>query len=416
MINRVSIFDNKINNIRRNQIHFRGDEQQDEKKVVSNIFEQSENKGLDALAAYNYAMSAIPVAKDKLDIEPLTPIIIAPEDIDKMTGEKIYSSDGKLHSIVQRNENTYTVNTLDKDNENMFSDIETFDKKTGNILLRQRNIIEDGKYTNYYLTKYDANTQKPIATTDYEGSELYSASKTIYKPNGNQEDINKYYKEKEFYIAESSKDGKNHANITLNDNKQITNLSIRHNKKLSSKELNASFYNGALTSISTTNTMTIPNTLGWENFKSDSELKPAALFKKIENLNNIEGEKTYYSNGATETNTFESDNGKTTAYFKPDGTCYKIESENKTVEFDGKNQTITELLDNNKTKITRLYESGDKSVKLKDNDTYKRIDYTSKNYPDYYIEGIIINGEEKDTKYLYYDDNGMLEQGYDYIA
>ena len=69
----------------------------------SPVYQQNNLDGVNAVANYNRANFNL---QSKLDVEALVPININPKDIDKIEGEKIYTSDNKLHSIVQEDEKT----------------------------------------------------------------------------------------------------------------------------------------------------------------------------------------------------------------------------------------------------------------------------------------------------------------------
>ncbi len=408
---------NKINGIslyaginQRAKISFKAD---DSAVTVPEI--KSENKGMDALAAYNAAIvKKAPVSKDKLELEPVKPFTLAPENFDNIEGEKIYTSDGKLNSIIRRDENTYTVYTPDENNEKLFATIETYDKKNNrNVIKSQSNEIKDGKYTSVYVEENDPQTGKTLRYSRYNDGVLYSLGKTIREPNGREIDINCYEDDKEYYVIASYPDYKNKIYARFDKNKQL--LSISEDKEYKNKKTSTEieFFNGAPTNIHFSKDIIISNTIGLNYIKQDI-LKPAEHFEKPDNLKDIDGEKKYYSNGALESLTFNSDNGETTAYFTPEGNCYKIESDNLSYFENYTNEIITEKLQDGSTKETSLYKTGCKNVQIKNGSSYKEIGYEKDGKPSYYEEGIIDKDNEKKAKiYLSYT-NGNVDYAREY--
>ena len=374
-----------------------------------------EDKGLDALAAYNSAIVKAPViSKDKLDVEPLPLITINPEDIKKIEGEKIYSSDGKLFGIIRRDEKTYTVYLPDENDTNLIKSIETYDKYTRNVVKAQYNEIEDGKYAGYSLEENDAVTKAPLRSTYYdENGKLYNAYKYINKPDGQKISICYYYDDKEYCVYSDSQNGNLRISAVFDNNKQLINYSEIRKNKYQNNTTEINFYQGAPINIYSAKETTLPNTMGLDNFLNREELKPAEHFEKPENIKDIDGEKTYYSNGALESNTFNSDNGKTTALFTTEGSCYKIKDDKHSVFYNDYNEIITETLDNGKIKETTLYSKGGKKVKIKDGNSYKELSVDKDGKPSYYEEGIFENDKEKATKYLSFD-KGVLNYAREY--
>ena len=375
-----------------------------------------ENKGLDALAAYNAALVKKPISKELLDIEPLIPIVINPDDIENMEGERIYSSDGKLHSIVRRDENTITIFTPSENDEKQFSLIQTFDKKSNSLILSQENDnTDDNKYI--HIEEFNPETGDRLRNSTYINGNISYAGKTIKDKNGNEQHISFDYDYKEYYTTKTSSNGHRELSAYFDENKQLTSFTdYRYNKGYKTNT-EVEFYHGAPVRIYVNKEMTMPNTIGWENFVNVEELKPSERFDKIEHIKDIEGDRTYYSNGALESNKFDSDYGITTAFFRPDGSCESIKNDKKEIVFDEDYHSIKETLDNGKEKETKFLKSGFTKIRLSDGNSYKELELSDKNKPSYYSEGIIQdNNEEKETAWLSFDDNGMLEYGRDYAV
>ena len=70
----------------------------------------------------------------RFSMEPLTPITLSPHYVGLIEGERIYTSDGLLHSIVNENEETKTVYTPNIQDDRFFDSIITTDKETGHVI------------------------------------------------------------------------------------------------------------------------------------------------------------------------------------------------------------------------------------------------------------------------------------------
>lgn len=411
MINKVSIADNF--NIRR--VNFKSEQGEYTNLSVKDNFTTNpispEDKGLEALAAYNRAMAVIPATnKATLDIEPLKPLTLNYDNINEVEGEKIYDSEGKLYSVVRRDEKTETTYFPNKDIENAIEKIEVRDKASGNkLLISQIHNFEDGKFTGVSLNKYNPQTNIVEAYTKYDESfNPQYASKAIYDKNGNEKGITKDFEWKEYNISFSTKDDKAHSIITFDKNKNVKNFYEYTKHKGHTKNLDVNFYNGAPYSIRTSTDVTLPNFIGWEKFAEDKDLVPAKKYQKPDNLGDIEGEKTYYSNGALESNTFDFDDDKVVAHFRPDGFCDSITTDNRTIEFGDESEVVTEHIDDETTKVTR-FDSFGTSIEFTKGDSYKIASYSKEHRPSSYSEGVIKDGDKQDTLRLYYDEKGMLD-------
>ena len=411
MINRLSFAETRSIN----RVNFKSEQDENAKASVKDNFATNpispEDKGLEALAAYNRAMAVIPATKKAtLDVEPLKPLTLNYDNINEVEGEKIYDSEGKLHSIVRRDEKSETTYFPNKDNENVIEKIEVRDKTSGNKLsMLQRHIFEDGEFTGAYVEKYNPQTNIVEAYTKYDESfNPQYASKAIYDKNGNEKGIAKDFEWKEYNISFSTKDDKAHSIITFDKNKNVKNFYEYTKHKSHTKNLDVNFYNGAPYSIRTSTDVTLPNFIGWDKFIEQEDFAPAPKYEKPDNISDIEGEKTYYSNGALESNTFGSDEDKVVAHFRPDGFCDSIITDKRTIEFDNDSEVITERIDDETTKETS-YDSSGTSIKLTKGDTYKMASYSKEHRPSSYREGVVKDGEEQVTLCLYYDEKGMLD-------
>ena len=365
--------------------------------------------GVEALAVYNAPLLKNP---EKLDIEPLVPVIIMPEDFDNIEGEKIYTSEGKLHSIVQEDENTKTILKPAEENEKMISSIVTTDKKTGNVIKEQKNFIKSDKYDEIYINEYSPETGKEIAETCYTDGKPYGASKTVYKTNNETVVVSQNFEDNEYSVSKFSKKPDESIYVTFDKNKQLKAASEHKNKDMKQSGIDVDFYNGGMISIRRYEEITVPNNFGTDKL-NDSELVPAESYKLDFDVKGLDGEKTHYSNGAIETNSFERNGAKVKAYFEPDGSLSKLELADKTISFDGENQKIKENLADNKVKTTTLYDDGAKKVRVESDKEFKEASFGKNGKPDAYYEGSIDeNGEDNNALSLYFNKTGMLEAAY----
>lgn len=399
-INGVSIIQNQY------RVAFRNDE------AVTKPAEGKQDvvlTGVEALAVYNAPLLKNP---EKLDIEPLVPVIIMPEDFDNIEGEKIYTSEGKLHSIVQEDENTKTILKPAEENEKMISSIVTTDKKTGNVIKEQKNFIKSDKYDEIYINEYSPETGKEIAETCYTDGKPYGASKTVYKTNNETVVVSQNFEDNEYSVSKFSKKPDESIYVTFDKNKQLKAASEHKNKDMKQSGIDVDFYNGGMISIRRYEEITVPNNFGTDKL-NDSELVPAESYKLDFDVKGLDGEKTHYSNGAIETNSFERNGAKVKAYFEPDGSLSKLELADKTISFDGENQKIKENLADNKVKTTTLYDDGAKKVRVESDKEFKEASFGKNGRPDAYYEGSIDeNGEDNNALSLYFNKTGMLEAAY----
>ena len=405
MINRVGT----VSGINKITPAFKAENTEDINKVTIPEI-KPENKGLEALAAYNEAMIKKEVPTDKMDIEPLTPILNMPADIEKMDGEKIYSADGKLQTVVRRDENTYTVFTPDEKNPGNFSLIEVFNKDSAKYPIKVQETTFENNIPYIGLSENDPKTGNNLRYTYITGDRVERASKTYYTPDGKKISVTHDFDDNDFYTYITYKNNKEREiSAGFNGDKQLKYVSEYKMVKGNSVDTTVDFYNGAPYRVTRRQEYIIPNTISKE---FTNGITPAERFSKIENIKEIEGEKTYYSNGALETNTFDSDTGKTTAHFLPDGSCDKINGKDKEIIFGDNFETVKETLPDGKIKETTYFSTNDYSVKISDENTYKTIKFDSNNRPLSYEEATIKDGEENSEKWLTFNEEGMLSWAY----
>lgn len=348
-------------------------------------------KGAEALANYNKP-NVMAFDKSILEVEPLLPTIIKPDEIGSIEGEKIYGSNGKLHSIINRVGDKVVVYKASADNDNMIESIVTTDKKTGNVIRIQNTEFEDGKQWTG-VSEFDPVTGKQTGYTSYnENGEPDWASKTITRPNGSTQDINYDFSNGHYRVSEDSANGRFYRSYEFNKNKELINI---FEEKNGQTRTNIDFYNGAVISSEHTRTEVLPNNMGREVL-NDEDVKPANISAYPDS---IEGEKTFYSNGSLESVTA----GDLVYNYSPEGDVTSIKDGNKTIEFNGDVTIITENLGDGAIKETRSHNDGFVNVDY-EKDDYKKHLSMKNGTPSYYYE------EKGDRRLKGFDFNekGML--------
>lgn len=344
-------------------------------------------KGAEALANYNKP-NVMAFDKSILEVEPLIPTIIKPDTIGSIEGEKIYGSNGKLHSIVNRVGDKVVIYKAFPENDNMIESIVTTDKKTGNVIRRQDTDAEGSS-----VFEYDALTGEQTRYTSYnENGEPTWASRTITRPNGSTQDISYDFRNGHYRVSEDSADGKFHRNYKFNKNKEL--ISVWEDKNGQSTT-SVEFYNGAVISTEHTKKEVLPNNMGREVL-NDADVKPADMSVYPDS---IEGEKTFYSNGSLESVTA----GDLVYNYSPEGDVTSIKDGNKTVEVNGNVTTITENLEDGAVKTTKSFDDGFVYVDYEKDDYKKHISIKNGN-PSYYWE----EKGDRTLRNFDFNDKGML--------
>ena len=358
-------------------------------------------------AVANYGIAAIKMAK-KFDIKPLEPTIFHPNYTHSINGERIYTSAGRLHSITDENDKTKTIYSPNNEDERFFDKIETIDKETGKTIRKQISIMEDGKVEKLIVMSYSRETGDIEFETCYDDGELEYATKYINGKQDSEESITYYYGDKEYVWFKEVAGKKTKSHIRMSKDLKFVDLEETKTLKDKEIEIEASFYNGGLISLSEEKKITVPNLLGREPL-NDKDLVPAEPFLANSITSDIEGEKTYYSNGAVESVIIPDG----TLFFEPDGTLSKVISPTKEIEFETNgNQTIIEKIDENTTKTTE-YRAKSKMILVKyENDNIcKELRLNSDLKPRYYNE----ESKEDDSEIsLWYNKQGFLESAYNF--
>lgn len=360
----------------------------------------------DLVSSYNKAELLL---GKKFEVEPLLPTIFHPNYTNAIKGERIYTSDGKLYSIVDENETTKTVYIPNEEDTRFFDSIITTDKESGNVIRKQINTVEDGKYLEMYIAQYSPQTGNILAHSTYNNGELNETSKYIYKDNGAQEVITYVPSRKMYYCDKASADGNTLENLSVSSNLKFGTIDL--SRRIKGKEIsyNANFYNGGLISFSETKQVVMPNLIGREPL-ADKDLQPAEKLD-LEGLSPDikEGEKTYYSNGAVESIIFPFG----TIHYTPEGKINKLVSDKREVEvLDNGNQIIKENLGDNESRTTSYFQDDSVEIRYQNEESYKILSLNKNKSPMSYEEGMIDTEKHDNNSLSLYYNKGVLESAY----
>ena len=389
------------------------------KLPVTSRLDDTINKGLDVSAAYNIGLLYAKNKNIKQDENPLKPILDS-EDMDSIKGEKIYDNDGTLRHIIIRDENTIEYYIPDKNDNSKLKKIKIIDKKTGNIVKEQtfyKGNDENGKeYKIVNIQEYSADNPNNNREAEYINGEIRYTTNTT-EQNGKVAQISYDYTSNIYTVNDYNADNEDALRIsaTLDENKQIQSYEEYGNDINGNYTI--TYYEGTPVSYNTNTHYVLPSDAGKDKL-ANPDIKPAEKEQKTKNLRKADGEKTYYSNGALESNTVEYHGQKIKAFFSDDGTLIKISTVDKEVEFDGEDQKITEKLDNNVEKITKFLANNNIFVTLKDNNAklYKSAYYTKDNRAYHYEEGVLDENGDIDSKIssMWFDKSGNLSDYYNF--
>lgn len=330
---------------------------QQENSPVSSPIENISMKGADALASYN---SAFIKSRDKFDIPLLKPVSI-PKDINAIEGERIYNSKGSLECIVKETKDkkyVYSQNCNDLPGVNC---LEIYDRRTGNKIFDQGEYvyIDDGKETKHcIINEFDSISGQQIFNTFYDNGMPISKSYTTYNPDGTYEHREYQYDTDEYNVWGDGLQNKTYdKTYDANGNLKYAHYCERNDDSIIRREMK--YVNNRESSRETTEQKAIKNP-ELEKYLHNPKLIPAECPEFLTNIDNIDGEKTYYSNGQVE------------SVKTADGKIYEISLNGKSITLQDGDKTIefSNNIDNGNRFCSVSEESGN---------TIKRTVYCGKN-------------------------------------
>ncbi len=369
--------------------------------------------GMDAMSAYNQANISKPTEQKKM--EPLVPVIITPESIKDIKGEKIYDSQGILNSIVDKQDKETVVYKMDTSTpEKAVSEIKYYDNQTGKLTRIQKNFNfaengSDPKNVESSIVELNSDGKVQKASHYYQGK-LESTEDFEYGPDGFRK-IYTAIPNSNSSILEACEITDSARLTRFDKDGQIKSVDIKDNKTGEFKT--TEYKNGKPIRITNGQNLPIENTTGI-NPLTDPELTPAQPFVLGYDPKEVQGDKLYYSNGALERIETPTKEGKVTHLFNPDGSLKAINKENGSTIFfynediDGtKSYTIEEKLPNGKIKATEYIDDGSKSVRIINGALEKELIYHKNGTMTY---GASNNGK---SIYMEFNKNGELVKSFD---
>lgn len=379
--------------------------QQPQQQQAVKIIQQSDNnqnlQGADALANYNKPLvQQAQTAQSPLrTLHPTAPSKITKEMLSSMPGEKIYDSNGDLHSFVQKTPETTVTYKIQ---ENIINSITTIDNKTG-LRLKEEIIFpetlsdEDGKPsknlkpTYVLIDEFYPNSDKCMRSTYYDkDGTLKNVSENEYAAP----DYRKCsaYNKGEYTIQEYSKQGNFFNKTTYKDGqiKEVETADYEHkNWQVTTYE------NGAPKETKSHTKKTIIQDAEAMKILGDSSLKPSAPFVINYDPMQLQGERKYYSNGALEKIDAEANGAEFSYRYSPEGKLTSVEENQpandytKTVIYLDKAYSIDEDLPGGKMhKSTTYAQDGSYYVAIRDEEKnlLRSVDYDEKGRMRTYLE------------------------------
>ena len=369
--------------------------------------------GMDAMAAYNQANISKPTEQKKL--EPLVPVIITPDSIKDIKGEKILDSQGTLNSIVDKQDKETVVYKMNVSApEKAVSEIKYYDNQTGKLTRIQKNFnfAENGgdpKNIESSIVELNSDGKIQKASHYYQGK-LESTEEFEYGPDGFKK-IYTAIPNSHSSILELCEITDSARLTRFGKDGQIKSVDTKDNKTGEFKT--TEYKNGKPIRVTNGQNLPIENTTGI-NPLTDPELAPAQPFVLGYDPKEVQGEKLYYSNGALERVETQTKDGKVTHLFNPDGSLGVINKENGSTIFfyneninGTKSYVIEDKLPNGGIKTTEYVDDGSKSVRVQNGENEKGVTY-NKNGAMTYVESN--NGKHT---YMEFNKNGELVKSFE---
>lgn len=363
-------------------------------------------KGTEALRAYNFNL--INKNKDFDDLRTIKKLEM-PADLTQIGGTPVYNSKGELVLVektfgdkkyVYHNDEVKTIEAFDKKG-NKINEQTCFNNYFGGKTIVIREFIPDKK--DYYSTSYISENGKDF--------ELCDNMKHVFYPDGSEKEFIYEAQEDKYRIIERDNKIFNelyNRTIDYNKNKNVEYITEHTENSYIDKQIK--YVNGVAYSINEDRQTTIKNNiLENKDFLSDKDLKPHKKFNFHPDAKNVNGEKTFYSNGNVETNTFIQDGKEVRYEFLPNGEIRNVFFDNITIECNGDyGYSIQEHFDKAE-KHTIFSKGGYVTVSYNnfDNDIDKRITFIGDKVAEYaYIK------DDKDYCYRF-DKDGNLKEYYE---
>lgn len=388
---------------------------------MTSPIENQNISGADALASYNSVL----VNNRNFNIPLLKPVEI-PGDINAIEGERIYNSKGVLECIVKEVNNKKYVYSYNSNDFPGINNLEIYDNNTGNKIFEQAEYrcTQNGiEHRNMYITEYDPITGLETSSSSYEDMQPVMKQQ-ITKYNS---DCSSNYISYHYDTAEYSVGGKSSINTycekTYDINGKLKKCFYDEYNENGVYRQEITCKNGKEVSNEITERQAVINS-EYEKYIKNPELTPAECPEFITSIENIEGEKTYYSNGQLES--VRTSDGKLyeTSF---NGNSIALHDGNKTIEFSNIKEnarkfcTIEEDFGNATKRTMYSGKNGNAlwSVDYTKGNIEKSICYDEHGKPSRYSEADISNNDWRSIIDIEYAPNGgVLEvrEGNDFMA
>jgi hypothetical protein len=366
--------------------------------VAQNINNSNANlSGINALATYNQPMGQV----NRRVLTPSEPIVLSPEQIKNLDGQKILDPNGELNSIVQQTENATVVYKMDVLNPDEITNIKYYDNATGKLVRVQDNHFCPATETSPEKTfinvdEIDINTGKVSKSTYFEDGKITDVCEVQHNPDGSEIHYGYSYIREESSISESDADCTHTKETTFDKNGKIKSVQTNNREDYTMQVVE--YFNGIPAKIKTEKQEIIPNETGINPF-ADSRLVPMQPYVLGYDPHNVQGEKQYYSNGVVasiETHTAE---GNITHNFTPNGDLEDIYDDRNgkhlTIMYDnfsdGVTQTVREDVADGLIKSTSFNPKGDVVVRYENKKDDSRL------FAHYTKEGALSRYFQKDS-------------------
>ena len=328
--------------------------------------------GLQAMAGYNQ-----PLTPTKRVIQPTLPTVLQPEAIHTLKGDRITDANGKLNAIIDKNDKTTVIYKMDPQAPNdSINKIIYIDNATGKRIRTQENIqeIKEGQMPvslGICIKEYNPEGEITKITDYYEGKD-FSVREYETAPDGSK----KIYgvSKNGSYIAELDSEDNRIRTTDFNKSGQIEQV-ITYKDDAPNQTI--TYKNGIPAKIENEikNTTYAPELANLP--AQDKDIVPAQPYILGYDPKNVQGEKTFYSNGNIQEIKTNTVNGTVVHKFDVLGDLSGItineNGKQKQINYNNIGGEITysikEPLSDKISKTTTFEKDGSKSVTIANDET-----------------------------------------------
>ena len=341
-----------------------------------------ELKGAELLANYSVAfINQMP--KEKLALKAI-PLLNPETSADKIEGERIYNSEGRLDSIVVENEDSTTIYYPALENPDFIGQVKVIDKATGKKVFQQ----ENEKEIQWIYKFSNIGGKEVVESSSYIDGDVVSTWRDSIVGD-RSESISEWRNGYSMSIS----DKRNYKRMEFDKDGNLTE--VCSTKKMQNGEMAQclEFFDGELFKASKEKSVYFKK-FDLASMLEDGKFQPADRFPFTKlsegdmKAEDLEGERTYYSNGSVESVMTNFGGVDTEIIFSPQGIVKSIKTDSKELTYDEhRNQIVTEKLGDNETRITTYFREQKGSCVEYQSDGHKQsISFDSDGMPYYYRE------------------------------